>query len=107
MVIRTSGGVDIDVIGGNFVIKNGRLFNANTKSYEGVYGDYVSFTETLPSGGKVAVRGTVDGYTNGSTVKLMGVEQPYENVTDVKVEHLYSVMENNEITVKTETVVID
>ena len=107
MVIRTSGGVDIDVIGGNFVIKNGMLYNSSTKTFEGVTGDYVSFTETLPSGGKVAVRGTVDGYTNGSTVKLMGVEQPYKNVTDVKVEHLYSVMENNEITVKTETVVID
>lgn len=107
MTIKTSGGVDINVIGDNFIIKNGMLYNSSTKTFEGVTGDYVSFTETLPNGGKVAVRGSVDGYTNGSTVKLMGVEQPYRNVTEIKVEHLYSVMESDEISVKTDTVMID
>ena len=71
----------------NLIVKDKRLYNKDTKQFEGVNADIVSF-ELNENGKDVTWRGTVDGYTNGSTIKLRGIDKPFKNAKNVKVEHI-------------------
>ena len=89
--VRLNNGVSLDIEDEHLIIKDKRLYNTKTKSFEGVDGDHVSFTTILSGGTKCITSGTVDGYTNENRIKLKGVLKTYENFKDKKVEHFYSI----------------
>ena len=91
MVIETSNSVKLDIKEDYLVVKDKKLYNTKTKKYEGLDGDIVSFMN-----GNMLTKGTVDGYTCGNKVKLRGVDKPFEEVSDVKVEHLLNVVNSDE-----------
>lgn len=108
MKILVSNGFEIEVAEKHLIVKDNKLYNTETKKYEGVEGDIVTFVTQLPSGHKVQTRGVVDGYTDGDTVKLRGVKLPYVYVTDKTVEHTYTVISlEEEKSLKTDVVFAD
>ena len=78
MKIQIDNSTILDIVEDYLIIKNNKLYNNNTKQYEGVEGDRVTFIVTKPSGTKCQTSGIVDGYTCGRRVKIRGVEQPYD-----------------------------
>lgn len=66
----------IEVINPDIIVKDKRLYNTKTDSYEGVDGDSVSF-DAETKFGLMSIKGIVDGYTDGSYVKIRGVDTPY------------------------------
>lgn len=92
MIIKTDTGVSIKINDKKFVVKNKKLYNTETKKFEGVDGDYVYFTTFMKlSGAKIITSGSVDGYTNGDKIKLKGVTKTYDSVTNVNIEHFRSI----------------
>ena len=91
MVIEVNGGRKINVSEEHLIVKDKKLYNTKTKKFEGVDGDIIEFVQG-ENGKKMSVRGTVDGYTCGTRIKLKGVPE-YEGgeITEVKVEHLATV----------------
>lgn len=93
MIIQINNDRIIEVNEEYLCVKDKILFNKQTKKREGLDGDIVSFD--VKNGSKIMTcRGTVDGYTCGNKVKLMGVDKIYDNVSDIKFEHI-SVITNS------------
>lgn len=77
MLIRVNNSKMINVVETFLTVKNGRLYNLNSKCNEGVDGDRVTFSFITENGGKCWVSGTVDGYTCNRRVKLKGNNTVY------------------------------
>ena len=106
MKIKTDSGLVIDIKEKNLIVKNKRLYNTETKCYEGVDGDYAKFTHTKGIQ-PILISGPIDGYTNGSNVKLRRSEL-CTNAKDVKIEHIYGVeLIEDEILIKSDIVYTD
>lgn len=82
MKIEINNSNILDIAEEHLVIKNNRLYNNATKQYEGIEGDRVTFYTRTASGAKCFTSGTVDGYTCGRKVKLLGVSKAYEIAED-------------------------
>jgi hypothetical protein len=90
MYIKVNGDRVFEVTEENLVIKDDKLYNTQTKRYEGVDGDIVEFIRKDGSN-NVRCRGTVDGYTCGSRVKIRGVDKVNEDSRDVSITHISSI----------------
>lgn len=77
----------IEIEDPSIIVKDKRLYNKRFNSYEGVDGDYVSFEIKNDNGTVMSIMGTVDGYTNGSYVKIRGVDTPY-NVSKKSIQKI-------------------
>lgn len=95
MTIKVNGDYVFDVTEKSLVVKDGKLYNTETKSFEGVEGDLVEFERIDENGRIMVVRGTVDGYTCGNKVKLRGVDTIYDvkskkvtNISSIKDEYI-------------------
>jgi hypothetical protein len=93
MIVKTSINREIEITESYMVVKDNKLYNNNTKTYEGVDGDRVSFETTLESGSKMVTTGTVDGYTHDGVIKIKGVNEPYKIDGNFTVEHLVKIVE--------------
>lgn len=91
MKIKVNGDYVFDIKEDYLMIKDKKLFNTNTKQYEGVEGDIVSFKYKTNSGEIKGYRGYVDGYTNGVSVKIRGINITYTNLVEQKIEHVSTV----------------
>ena len=104
MTIKVNGDYVFDVAEKTLIVKDGKLYNTETKSFEGVEGDLVEFERIDENGRTMVVRGTVDGYTCGNKVKLRGIDTVY-NVKSKKVTNISSV--NDEYVVIEQEISID
>ena len=68
-------------------VKNERLYNTKTKSYEGIEGDIISFNYNN-DGVKGGYKGYVDGYTNGVTARIRGIDKTFNVVGPISVTHI-------------------
>lgn len=75
------------------IVKDKKLYNTETKEYEGVEGDIVALVEEVDGKLKRVVRGSVDGFTHGSYAKIRGVDTPYKNVKAKEIDHVSTVKE--------------
>lgn len=101
MIIKINNDKAINVIEPNLCIKDKYLYNTETKQREGVDGDIISFMRKEGSS-SIATRGSVDGYTCGNRVKLRGLEKVFENVSDIKIEHLSTITEFDSVNIEEE-----
>lgn len=76
----------IEITNPDIIVKDKRLYNVKTDSYEGVDGDSVSF-DAETKFGLMSIKGVVDGYTDGCYVKIRGVDAPY-NVTRKNIQRV-------------------
>jgi len=90
MFIEINGSREVEVTEDFLVVKDKTLFNNKTKQREGLDGDIVTFNRTSGPH-QVWCRGTVDGYTCGNRIKLRGVEKIYDDVFNIKFEHLSTI----------------
>lgn len=74
------------------VIKDNRLYNTKTKSYEGVEGDIVHMTVDYGDGKEVMLSGTVSAFTNDKDVTIRP-NRVIENPKTKKFEHVSTVKE--------------
>lgn len=93
MKIKVNGYKILD-INKPLTVKDGRLYNTETKCFEGVDGDSVTFTITRDSN-EIIVMGTVHGYTCGDTITIRPNET-YHDVKGLKIEHISSVKFHDE-----------
>ena len=68
-------------------VKNERLYNTKTRSYEGIEGDIISFNYDN-DGVKGGYKGYVDGYTNGVTARIRGIDKTFNVVGPISVTHI-------------------
>lgn len=92
MTIKTNIGKEIEIAESYMTVKDKKLYNSNTKSYEGIDGDRISF-ETSENGNKMVVTGTVDGYTHDGLIKIRGISEPFKIGEKFIVEHLAKIVE--------------
>ena len=90
----------------HLIVKDDKLYNTKTKSYEAVDGDIVTLKKKEGDKYTNIVRGYVDGYTDGNIVKIRGRAFQYTNVDAKEIDHISKVKEveeqkKKEITVKT------
>ena len=90
MLIEINNSTKIDIKEDWLVVKDGKLYNATTKKYEGIDGDIISFLN-----GNMITKGTVDGYTCNDKIKLRGIDKTYKGVKDIRIEHM-SIVTNSE-----------
>ncbi len=93
MIINVNG-LRITVTEDYLEVVEGTLYNTKAKKREGLDGDIVTFCKKVGDR-NMEYRGRVNGYTCGSTIYLSGVDKPFEDVTDVKFIHMYSVTDSN------------
>lgn len=90
MKIQVNGGEIVNVTENNLVVRDEKLFNLDTKQFEGVDGDLVEIRQP-----GIIRRGSVDGYTNGKAIKFRGQDFVH-NIGEndiLKIEHLFSCQE--------------
>lgn len=93
MRIKVNDTHEFEIEEQNLFVKDKKLYNSDTKQFEGVEGDIVEFIHN-EDGRKVLLRGTVDKYTNSGVVKIRGREETYKtDPTKMKMEHLSVVEE--------------
>ena len=78
------------------VVKNERLYNTKTKSYEGIEGDIISFNYNN-DGVKGGYKGYVEGYTNGVTARIRGIDKTFNVVGPISVTHISRVSDVEDI----------
>lgn len=88
MLIKINNETEIKIIEPNLVVKNKRLYNTETKQYEGVDGDIVIFSYVNENGLKCGFKGYVEGYTNGKTVKVRGVDKVFNQIGNKTIDHV-------------------
>lgn len=91
MIIKTNTGKEIKIENSNIVVKDNKLYNKETKSFEALEGDKISFVTYNENGYKVSTTGTVDGYTCNGIVKLMGISKQYNVSGGYSIEHITKV----------------
>lgn len=75
-------------------VKNNTLYNTKLKKREGLEGDIVSFE--FPKDGKTIIfSGPIEGYSCGDKVKIRGIDKPFENVTNVRFDHMSTITDSN------------
>lgn len=77
MRIEINKSKNIEVNESFLIVKDNKLYNTETKKFEGLDGDIIQFHIITNNGTKSWVRGSVDGYTCGNIIKLRGVDKPY------------------------------
>lgn len=93
MRIKVNDTYEFEIEEQNLSVKDKKLYNTESKQFEGVEGDIVEFT-LEEDGHKILMRGTVDRYTNSGNIKIMGREQMYKTEpVKMKIEHLSVVEE--------------
>lgn len=95
MTIKVNNDYTFDVKEKDLIVKDGKLYNTTTKSFEGIEGDLVEFELKDFNNRVMVVRGTVDGYTYGGRVKLRGRDTVYTDATNKKVTNISSITEEN------------
>lgn len=75
------------------IVKDKKLYNTETKEFEGVEGDIVAIVEEVDGKLKRVIRGSVDGFTFGSRAKLRGLDKVYEHVKAKEIDHVSTVKE--------------
>lgn len=90
MIIEINKDYKIEVKEDYLIVKDRKLYNTKTKSFMGIEGDIVSFSYDK-NGIKGGFRGYVDGYTNGTTVKIRGIGEVYTVTGEMKIEHISSI----------------
>ena len=84
MRIEINNEREIDISEQNLIVKDKKLFNTSTKSFEGLDGDVVTFIN-----GNMKISGTVDGYTHNGIIKIRGVEKPYVDISEItSIDHI-------------------
>lgn len=107
LILKTNTGYEIKVNEPELIVKDDKLYNKKTKSFEALEGDKICFVKNLENGYKVTTVGSVEGYTFNGHVKLRGVKEPYE-VTGYSIEHVAKIAEFiDENAVKTEIIYAD
>jgi len=91
MEIEINNDFTINVTEDFLTVKDKKLYNKNTKQFEGVDGDIVYFTRNE----KVLCGGTVDGYTCGGKIKIRGRKETFENVTEIHFERVSVITNSN------------
>ena len=88
MVIVVNGGDYKFQVNEDYLeVKNERLYNTKTRSYEGIEGDIISFNYDN-DGVKGGYKGYVDGYTNGVTARIRGIDKTFNVVGPISVTHI-------------------
>jgi hypothetical protein len=88
MVIVVNGGDYRFQVNEDYLeVKNERLYNTKTRSYEGIEGDIISFNYDN-DGVKGGYKGYVDGYTNGVTARIRGIDKTFNVVGPISVTHI-------------------
>lgn len=94
MVIEINRDKKVEVNEDFLIVKNKRLYNTKTKSFEGIDGDIISF-EYEKDGHGVLFSGVVNGYTCDNTIYVRGVEKPFEKIKNKKIDHVSSITNEN------------
>ena len=104
MVIEINGSRKVEVSEPYLVVDENskRLYNKKSKETEGIDGDIVSF---IIEGGEhpMRMKGPVDGYTCGKTVKIRGVDKLFENVKEKIIDHVSVITD----TANSETIIME
>lgn len=87
MIIEVNKSRSFEINEDFLVVKDDTLYNKKLKKREGIDGDIVSFS-ALRNSRMTSFRGMVDGYTCGNRVKLRGVDEVFENASDVRFEFI-------------------
>lgn len=88
MRIEINNDKRIKVDSPNLIVKDKMLYNTDTKSFEGVDGDIISFVYVNENGGKVRFKGSVEGYTNGNDIRIRGINKVFGEVSEKEVSHI-------------------
>jgi len=90
MIIEINKEYKIDVKEDYLTVNDKRLYNTNTKQFEGIDGDIIHF-EITKNGSKYIVSGMVEGYTCGGNIKLRGSEKEYSNAENIRIDKISSI----------------
>jgi len=77
MQIEINNSKTINVVEQTLIVKNNKLFNVITNTYEAIDGDKIEFCTFDSKGNRFWMSGTVDGYTCSRRIKLKGVSDLY------------------------------
>lgn len=76
MFIKINNEYILEITDNNLIVQDKKLYNKDTKQYEGVSGDIVSFD--LVENGKIcSFRAPIDTYTCGKRIPTYGRSEPY------------------------------
>lgn len=89
MKIKVNGDKILNVTDKSLTVKDGRLYNTETRNYEGVDGDAVTFNISI-NGNDLVIMGTVHGYTCGGHIIIRPNEE-FHDIKERKIEHISSV----------------
>ena len=105
--IKTNFGHEIKIDKPNLIVKDDKLYNTDTKKFEGLDGDRICVNRTLENGQKMSSTGTVEGYTYNGAIKLRGVKEAYQS-DSYAIEHVVKIKDFiDDNAVKTEIVYAD
>ena len=77
MQIEINNSKTLTILEQNLIIKNNKLYNTVTNTYEALDGDKIMFCIKTETGGRQWISGIVDGYTCNRRIKLKGVNELY------------------------------
>ena len=91
MQVRINGDLFLNIQEDYLIVRDNRLFNTKTGSFEAVDGDIIEFI-TKKGDIRLWHRGFVEGYTNGENIRLRGVfTTKYDNIIHKEIEHISKV----------------
>ena len=91
MKIKVNNEYVMEVNEDYLIVKDKKLYNTKTKKFEGVEGDIISFKYKHSADTIRGYRGYVDGYTNGVSVKIRGINNVFTDLVEQTIEHISTV----------------